>query len=224
MKLDRVLNVAITLAMLALVAAVVRRELNGSSPAVDPMDPDAPTEYVDEWDQLIQAGLPLGPLDAPIVIAIFEDLQCPFCKHFHETVLGPLRAALPGAITPVLLHYPIPNHANARRAAHALECAALQGVAGSFVDSIFADQSNMGIVRWTEYARRSGVDDPGAFAECMDESSSFDRIERGTVLGRELEVPGTPTIVVNGMKFTRPPSLDRLRRFADSVMAAREEQ
>lgn len=132
--------------------------------------------------------------------------------------------SFPGEITPVLVHYPIPNHAFAYPAARALECAVRQGAAAPFVDQVFQDQASLGVIEWEEYARRSGVGDVKVFAACTNEAGDVGRIAQGTSLGQMMLVAGTPTVIVNGMRFSRPPSLERLSKFVDSVLAPREAQ
>jgi protein-disulfide isomerase len=219
MTMDQALNVLATIAVLGVVGAAVSREVGTSATAADPMDPNAPTEMVENWEEIVRSGVPLGDPESRVLVAMFEDMQCPFCKHFHDSVLAPVLEAFPGDIAPVLVHFPLPNHAFALPAARAVECADHQKVASPMVDALYARQSHMGAMSWLEYAREARIPDENLFSECMSDGADVPRVARGTDLAQRMKVPGTPTVVVNGLRFSRPPSRARLLALVDSLLA-----
>ncbi|MES3031897.1 MAG: thioredoxin domain-containing protein [Patescibacteria group bacterium] len=65
----------------------------------------------------------LGTLDAKIIIVEYSDLECPFCKVFHNTMHQVVEKSN-GDVAWVYRHYPIPQlHAKAFHEAEATECA-----------------------------------------------------------------------------------------------------
>jgi hypothetical protein len=52
-------------------------------------------------------------------------------------------------------------------------------------------------------------------------SEPIPRIIEGKTLGNLLGVKGTPTVVINGWKLERPPTLDRMDHMAKSILAGK---
>ncbi len=81
-----------------------------------------------------------GNPKAPITIIEFSDLECPFCKRFHETMLD-IAAAYPNDVAWVYRHFPLDQlHKKARPEAEAAECAGKLGgndAFWKFTDKIF---------------------------------------------------------------------------------------
>ena len=71
----------------------------------------------------------LGNVNAPIKIVEFSDLECPFCKSFHQTMKKIMEEyGKSGKVAWVYRHFPIDQlHSKARKEAEATECAAEQG-------------------------------------------------------------------------------------------------
>ncbi|MDD4988840.1 MAG: thioredoxin domain-containing protein [Candidatus Pacebacteria bacterium] len=67
-----------------------------------------------------------GSPDAPIVMVEFSDLECPFCKIFHQTLEG-LVTTYSGKVAWVYRHFPLDRHPKAPAEAQASECAAELG-------------------------------------------------------------------------------------------------
>ncbi|MDD5068933.1 MAG: thioredoxin domain-containing protein [Candidatus Pacebacteria bacterium] len=83
-----------------------------------------------------------GDIHAPIVMVEYSDLECPFCKIFHETMEGIWSAYHDdGRIAWVYRHFPLDRHPKAPAEAQASECAAeLGGNIGfwHFITQLFA--------------------------------------------------------------------------------------
>ncbi|MDP3725133.1 MAG: thioredoxin domain-containing protein, partial [Nanoarchaeota archaeon] len=68
-----------------------------------------------------------GDKNAPVVVVEFSDLECPFCKSFHETMKTVLQN-YEGEVAWVYRHFPLDRlHPKARKEAEASECAAELG-------------------------------------------------------------------------------------------------
>lgn len=66
----------------------------------------------------------------------YTDLECPFCKTFHETI-NEITADYDGKIAFATKHLPLNIHSKAEREAGAAECAGKQGKFFEYVDKIF---------------------------------------------------------------------------------------
>lgn len=82
-----------------------------------------------------------GNANAGITLLEYSDLECPFCKQFHQTVNDTL-STYGDKVRLVFRHFPIPQlHSKAPKEAEATECAAELGgndAFWKFVDRIFA--------------------------------------------------------------------------------------
>lgn len=67
----------------------------------------------------------LGDIKAPIKIVEFSDLECPFCKDFHKTMLQVMtQYASTNQVAWIYRHFPLDQlHSKARKEAEAAECA-----------------------------------------------------------------------------------------------------
>lgn len=83
----------------------------------------------------------LGSPDAQAVVVEYSDLECPFCKAFHNTMHEILNV-YGGKVAWVYRQFPIPQlHSRAPKEAQASECAADQGgntVFWTYIDKVFA--------------------------------------------------------------------------------------
>jgi protein-disulfide isomerase len=201
MKKDAVLNAAVVVMMvcaLTVTALVVRKELFSPAAAATPANP----AHIDAWRTFTEGGLKMGDPAAPITIVEFADFQCPACRKFAEQV-HQAQVRHPGKILVVYRHYPLEAiHPHAMAAANAAECAAEQGRFAEFHDILFASQDSIGRTPWVRFAREAAVPDTARFTQCVDQRRYQARIQADLTAGRQLKVDGTPTVIVNGLKFT----------------------
>ncbi len=78
-----------------------------------------------------------GNPNAPVKIIEYSDLECPFCKEFHETMLQVMREyGAEGQVAWVYRHFPLTKHPQAEPDAEAAECVASLGGETAFWDFI----------------------------------------------------------------------------------------
>ena len=101
---------------------------NKKNPTPTQVRPVSPDEHI------------LGNINAKIIIVEYSDLECPFCKVFHNTMHQVVEKSN-GEVAWVYRHYPIAQlHSKAFREAEATECAWEQGGNDTFwkyTDKIF---------------------------------------------------------------------------------------
>ncbi len=220
-KLDRVVSIAIALAAIIAAVVLVRREFSGG-------DRDGGGLQLGEraqpaaFDSTLAANLAAGRRDgsaaAPIQLIEFVDLQCPACKRYHREVLPAIREQYGDSMAITYVHFPLQIHRLAPMAARAAECAAPSGRFFAFIDRAYAVQDSFGIKPWAEYAREAGVADTGTFARCVANRAPVAMIDSGVALADRLELRATPTIVLNGWRYARPPSKETLRKDIEAVL------
>ena len=83
-KMIQLASGAIFLAVVVVVALIV---VNGSSSGGDSSNIEGASEVSHALSGIPQNGMVLGDPGAPVEVAEFADLQCPFCKAFTEETL-----------------------------------------------------------------------------------------------------------------------------------------
>lgn len=148
----------------------------------------------------------LGNPDAPIILVEFSDLECPFCKTFHQTMKKVMETyGGDGKVAWVYKHFPIDSiHPKARKEAAAAECAGKLGGAVAFweyTDKVFqVTPSNNGLDPnlLPKIAGDIGLD-TAAFNTCLADSANngIDKIvQDDTSEGLAAGVNGTPFTVL----------------------------
>jgi protein-disulfide isomerase len=183
----------------------LRALLGSARPIVDlavPVDPDR--------DHI------RGPLDAPVTLLEYGDLECPFCGQ-AEAVVREILADF-GDVRYVWRHLPLNDvHPYAQLAAEATEAAAEQGRFWDLHDLLLRHQGALKLPDLIGYADQLGLD-VDRFRDDMRKRIGRARIAED-VDGADLSgVSGTPTFFVNGRRHYGAYDVETLTR---AVRAAR---
>jgi protein-disulfide isomerase len=168
-----------------------------------------------------------GPTGAPVVIQVFSDFQCPFCKRLAPT-LDELEKAYPGKIRMVFRHHPLPMHRDARLAAEASMEAFAQGGSPKFWkmhDALFAAQDGgadgLGRQELEEIAAQLGLD-KGRFKKALDDGKHRAIVEADSKLATDKGMTGTPSAVVGKYLVGGAQPLGKWKRVVDKVLAEKK--
>ena len=82
----------------------------------------------------------VGTEDASVTIVEFSDFECPYCARFVTQTFGQIMDEYGDKITFAFKNLPLPNHADAQKAAEASECAFEQGKFWEMHDIMFQNQ------------------------------------------------------------------------------------
>lgn len=153
-------------------------------------------------------GSALGPADAPVLIEVYSDFQCPNCRTFAQQVEGRLIETY-GAGGQVRIDY---KHfividgnvggSESRQAAEASECAAQQNQFWPYHEIVFANWRGEGVgafsnQRLVAMAETIGLD-MEAFNACFSGNATAGVVSDDHALGQSRGVNGTPTVFING--------------------------
>lgn len=170
----------------------------------------------------------LGPADAPVVIQMFSDFECPFCQRVLPTIAA-LRSRYPGKIRVVWRHLPLPFHPHAKQAAAAaLEARAQLGDRGFWLmverltgmpgvllgdDKATAPSElpQLDVEFLRAEAKAIGLDD-AQFVAAMNGGVHHAAIAADERVARELGVHGTPSFFINGYALSGAQPLGRFER------------
>lgn len=164
----------------------------------DSVSPGAPE--AEELSIPSDASPSRGPKGAPIVIHVFSDFECPYCRRVEES-LAELERKYPGKLRFVWHDVPLPFHARARPLARAAREARRQGGDAAFWklhDAIFAldrKAPRLADDEIADAAKAIGLNEARIRAAMSDESGDGD-LDRDVALAEQLGFKGTPTVVV----------------------------
>jgi protein-disulfide isomerase len=142
-----------------------------------------------------------GSAKAPVVIQMFSDFQCPFCKRVEPT-LAQLEKDFKGSIRIVWRHLPLPFHDKAQLAAEAAEeVLAQKGPAAfwAYHDALFEAQGEPeGLARdnLVRLALVQGVD-VNRFEAALDSHVHAAKVNADAEVANKAGINGTPAFVIN---------------------------
>ncbi|MCK6538643.1 MAG: DsbA family protein [Anaerolineales bacterium] len=176
-------------------------------------------------------GLSLGDPNAPAVIEVFEDFQCPACQFFMENIEPLIIQYLveTGKARLVFRHYPFIDGAGAGnggesdQAANAAMCANEQGKFWDMQAVIYANWNgenlgNLSNRRLQAMAEAINLD-MNAFNSCFRDNKYRDAIQADFDRAEELGVSGTPSVFVNGNPVGEPGKIASFQEIAVAVDA-----
>ena len=166
---------------------------------------------LDDPERLVELaqGITRGDPDAPLTILEFGDYQCPACGAFASGVKPLVDVAYieSGRARFVFYDFPLTEiHPHAFLAARAARCAGDQGGYWEYHDVLFRNQPSWSaqsqiVSTLVDYASEAGLA-AAPFETCLRSDRHAQVVSANMRLGRELGVPGTPTIMVRGASDT----------------------
>lgn len=166
---------------------------------------------------------------AKVVVVEYSDLECPFCKRFHET-MNQVMLEYNGQVAWVYRHFPLENlHSKAKNEAKAAECAASLGGNDAFwayIDRVFqVTPSNDGLdpLLLPTLATDIGLD-KDKFNDCLANNDFDLKITADITDATDNGGQGTPfpiIIGVDGTKTALPGALPfvELKKLLDAELA-----
>ena len=149
-----------------------------------------------------------GPASAVIEVVEFSDFECPYCRRLADNLRDAAKLA-PELFRYTFKHFPMDSscnrnlegimHQNACDAAVAMVCAQRLGKAWEMHDTIFENQKALSKGVYLTFAAKIGMD-PETFGACLTDPTALAEVKENIDQGIKLEVDGTPTWFVNGIR------------------------
>ena len=164
-----------------------------------------------------------GAVNAPVVIQVWSDFECPFCADM-QPVLAELLEAYAGRVRLVWHDYPLPFHAHARLAANVGREAYAQGGASAFWkfhDAVYASAPESGQLtagKLGEFGKQAGLDDV-RLQTALTTSRHDAEITADVNSGNAIGVEGTPAFLVNDYFFVGSVPLEIMRVVVDRALS-----
>ncbi len=137
-----------------------------------------------------------GSVDGPVVIAVFNDFQCPYCARLLP-VYKQVLERYPKAVKLVFKHFPLGNHRFAAMAALAALAAGRQGKFWEFHDRLFDNYNRLNEAKVQEIVRELNLNEE-QFEKDMQDPDIVTTINDDLREGRKAGVRGTPAVFING--------------------------
>lgn len=150
-----------------------------------------------------------GSASAPTTLIEYGDFQCPFCATF-EPLVERLRKEHGDQVRFVYRYFPLQQHAQAELTVRAAEAAGKQGKYWEMHDKLYATQND-----WAEkpnaqdtvtaYAKDLGLN-MDQFKTDLFSDAATKVIDDAKAEAAKLNLPGTPSLFVNGTYQQNPPT------------------
>lgn len=176
-------------------------------------------------------GKAIGDANAPVLVEVWEDFQCPACQGYSQTVEQQLiqNYAATGKIRYEFRQFPFLDDRSGTKesdqAANASMCANEQGKFWEYHDYLFANwngenQGSFSDKRLIAFAEALGLD-MAKFNDCFNANRYKDVIDKDLADGNQAGVSGTPSVFVNG-QILKPgfvPSYEEIAQAIDAAIA-----
>jgi protein-disulfide isomerase len=157
----------------------------------------------------------IGKADAPVTMIEYASLTCPHCAHFHNDILPAIKKEFieTGKVRMIYRDYPLDQLA--------LTGSILARCAGPdryfpFISVLFDQQKNWArasnpLTALARLARLGGMSQ-AEFEACLKNKEVADSVLQQRLDGQKsFQIGSTPTIIINGQKFSGALSVDQFR-------------
>jgi len=165
------------------------------------------SEYYGSFERPRRARLDLGPFGppmgdpkAPVALVEFSDFTCPYCQVL-KPVLDDFVKGHAGRVKLFYKPFPLPNHPRSLEAAVTAEWARDAGVFWKVYDGLFAHPHELSDGDLAERAEEAGGD-PTALRAALAAPALRARIQASQAEARAAGLRGTPTLFLNGRRYT----------------------
>lgn len=150
-------------------------------------------------------GQKIGSDSAKVKLVEFSDFQCPACKAV-EPAIKEILLTYSENVQFIYRHFPLPQHANAQRAATLTEVAGEEGKFWEMHDKLFETQTEWsGLADATPFfmdlAKQLGLNE-NKVKKALETNAFKSKIDDDVADGRNLGVNSTPTFFLNGRKLS----------------------
>ena len=164
-----------------------------------------------------------GTLGATVVLVVFSDFECPFCKDEAEMLRQNLLSAYPKQVRLYFKDFPLDSiHAWARPVTLGGRCVFRQKPASfwTYHDWMYAHQSEINANNYRdkilEWAKTDKDIDALQLGRCLDTKATEAEVNRTVAEGKGLAINATPTLFINGRRIEQKLDWPTLRSIIDN--------
>lgn len=173
--------------------------------------PEVPVQTISGDDDPVR-----GDANAPVTIVEFTDFQCSACANM-QPLLEEVLKSYGNKVKLIVRDFPLPMHANARKAAEAANAANAQGKFFEYTSLLFKRQNALDVPSLKKYATELGLN-RARFDAALDGGAYAAEVKHDIDDGQLYGIDATPAIFVNGVAVTEM-SIEALRAAIDRGLA-----
>lgn len=162
-----------------------------------------------------------GAPGAPVVIVMFSDFECQYCKQEAKAIRENLAGAYPKDVRVYFKDFPLDSiHPWAHTAALGGRCIFRQAPAAfwEYHDWMFEHQGDVSQenvkAKMLEFATAKNLD-TFLFNQCVETKATEREVEKSIAEGKSLHVDSTPTLFINGRRLPGSLGWPQLRQVID---------
>jgi len=162
-----------------------------------------------------------GTSGAPVVLVLFSDFQCPYCKEEAKMLRGNLLSTYPKQVRLYFKDLPLEQiHPWAKPAAIAGRCVFKQNPSAfwDYHDWVYEHQGEITKENFREkvleFAKGKEIDTL-QLGRCLDTRATEAEVDKSISEARDLKVNSTPTLFVNGRRLPAQVGWPDLRQIID---------
>jgi protein-disulfide isomerase len=175
----------------------------------------------------------MGDPTAKVKVDVWEDFQCPACKHYSEQIEPKVlqNYVETGKAFYTFHFFPFLDQntpaQESHKAANAAYCAAEQGHFWDYHEMLFTNWLGENVGSFSEsrlIAMGSALNlNTADFTKCVQGNTYATQIEQDMQAGTDIGVQGTPSVFVDGMLLTPGyiPSYDQIAQAIDTALAGK---
>ena len=157
-----------------------------------------------------------GSPAARVAVVEFVDYECPHCRT-AQTMLRELVEAYPNDVKVYFKHYPLSSHTNSRLAAEGAVAAQKQGKFWPFNDKVWDKADFLTPALLEQIAKQAGLDVTRWRAD-KDSEAVKAQVDQDRADGNATGLTATPTIFINGRKYSGRHDLASIRDWVDEEL------
>lgn len=163
----------------------------------------------------------MGTPGAPVVIVVFTDFECPFCKEEAKMLRENLLSAYPKQVRVYFKDLPLEQiHPWAKPAAMAGRCVFRQNAAAfwEYHDWVYASQEKITPENFKNQVLNWAKDkeiDPLQLSRCIETRQTEAEVDKSIAEARDLSINSTPTLFVNGRRLVGQIAWPQLKQVID---------
>lgn len=214
-------------AILIGIAVIVGARMIQSNTAVVTLPGGIKSAKIENLKPISAADHSRGNVDAPMKLIEYSDLQCPFCKMFHQSMMAISPEYIEsGKLQWAYRHFPLVSiHENAKEMSIAAECAFKLGGHDAFwkmIDGIFSDPAQeFDMAKIPVMAKNAGVR-VSEHSACVRTKQTVAAVDADMLDATKIGIKGTPYAVIITPKgtmypLTRAYSADELQEIFEAV-------
>jgi protein-disulfide isomerase len=214
-KINRIVIIAVVGVILIAVIIIIANLLLVNSGGINPIAAGT--------HRSISNNTSLGNPNAPVKMDVWEDFQCSGCRSYTQSIEPSIikNYVDSGKLFYTFHYYPFLDggQGESRDSALAANCAAEQNRFWDYHDILFANWKGENAGSYTRprlnlFAKEIGLN-LTAFAQCIDSPSYPAQIQQDLDFGRQMGVPPTPGIFVDGKKMVSSEGPHYIPSYAD---------